>query len=61
MLNSKLSSKYYTFAQTQLQYHDCKSFNYHARDMNIQIKQPSSVALMSSIFGRRYDIDSHGM
>ena len=27
-----------------------------ARDMNIQIQQPSSVALTSSIFARRYDV-----
>ena len=34
--------------------HLCK---HSARDMNIKIKQPSSVALTSTIFARRYEVD----
>ena len=33
----------------------------HTRDMNIQVKQPSSIALTSSIFARRYAVDIHSL
>ena len=62
---------YRTVADNQLHFFTISNMNYTvfvslahihlrkhiARDMNIKIKQPSSVALTSSIFARRYEVD----